>query len=82
MCVVVFVLHIPGALVAASGSNEGNLTSSEGSQSSLQNSTLSSNGEHSRFVHPDKQTIMLLIMHTVQVSKSFLVGRYRSCVYA
>ena len=40
-----------GALVAASGSIEGNLTSSEGSQSSLQNSTLSSNGDHSRFVN-------------------------------
>ena len=56
VCVHEVCLHIPvcgifiGALVAASGSVEGNLTSSEGSQSSLQNSTLSSNGDHSRFV--------------------------------
>lgn len=48
---VVFVWYL-GALVAtAPVSNEGNLTSSEGSQSSLQNSTLSSNGgDQGRFV--------------------------------
>lgn len=38
------IVYLTGALVAASGSNEGNLTSSEGSQSSL----LSSNGDHGR----------------------------------
>ena len=75
---VVFILHIIGALIAASGSNEGNLTSSEGSQSSLQNSTLSSNGEHSRYAcHPN---IMYQnsrsCYYYMQVSKSFLVGRY------
>lgn len=44
-----YVCILTGALVAASGSNDGNLTSSEGSQSSLQNSTLSSIGDQGRY---------------------------------